>query len=117
MRSPLIGDYLHFYLGCKVVLNDEMIWLLSGVHKAYLVLDGGVYGLIKVTDYDMVKPVLRTTQSVTQEEWDAAPKSSLHIGVDSIFYSPELFNHLLSLRIDLFGLIENGLAIDAMSTR
>lgn len=117
MRSPLIRDYLHLYLGCQVVLNDDMIWILSGVHKEYAVLDGGVYGVIKVTDYGTVKPVLRTTKSVTQEEWNAAPKSSLHIGVDGIFYSTELFKHLLSLNIDLFGLIENGLAIDVVSTK
>lgn len=59
-----------------------------------------------------VIPILRTTQSITQSEWDKAPKSSLHIGTDGVFYSPELFNYLLSLHVDLFGLIEKGLALD-----
>lgn len=116
MRSPL-SEYLRFYIGGKVVLNDDMIWILCGVHNTYAVLDGGAYGVIKVTDYTTIKPILRTTQSVTQEEWDDAPKSSLHIGVDGIFYSPELFKYLLSLHIDLFGLIENDLAISAVSIR
>jgi hypothetical protein len=111
-----IKDYLHLYLGCKIVFNDDMVWILSGVHRFYAILDGGAFGVIKVTDYSTIKPILRPLSNMTEDEimeWRLINAGSQ---MPTIQQSAEEVKHLLSKHFDLFGLIEAGLAIDATST-
>lgn len=135
VRSPLLKEYLHYYIGSQVQYPDTdgklTIATLTGVSRA-----DGVETTYKrkkngcVGDYLAwrengshdsnalnLKLILRSMHSVTQDEWNNAPKGSFHIWVEGCFYSPELFKYLLSLHVDLFGLIEKGLAINAASIR
>src|SRR5438128_7897821 len=110
-----IKDYLHFYLGCDVKIEKSNYYLVHNrsVNAGMVITMTPAYlGDFLYTKNAEVKPILRTTQSVTQDEWNNAPKGSLHIGTDGIFYSPELFLYILNLQVDLFGLIEADLAIN-----
>ncbi len=130
VRSPLLVEYLHLYgIDCPILTPDGLGNVLviypnavevSINRIAYQQVMTGIKGggeMHYKYFYADLKLVLRTTQSVTQKEWDEAPKSSLHIGVEGCFYLPELFKYLIGLQIDLFGLIDNGLAIKAVSER
>jgi hypothetical protein len=112
-------DYLHYYLGCDVITTDDNETAeLVGVtdNDAHLVHKGtGSYGTCAS---EGVKPVLRRLEDMAEDEgvklfgteryWDIVCKEGRW---DS--FSCSEFHYLLRQRIDLFNLIDNGLAIDA----
>lgn len=79
-----IKDYLHFYIGSAWVITDKGKYLLSG----------DVYHQIMTCELELNYIELINT------------------GIPIVKYSPELFRKLLSARVDLFGLIDAGLAIE-----
>lgn len=109
-----IEDYLHLYLGC------EAYWQEDGIKSTYP----------KAIDYDMlknadwIKPLLRPLSDITEEELDDCTILSADMmNIISDPFSKERMivefecnarvnKYLLSKGFDLFGLIEDGLAID-----
>lgn len=117
-----LKDYLHYYIGhdCEVGSDSKtLIRPISG-HVVASVQSG----LKSVT----VKPILRTMDMLTDEEkvkwydlWPIGNPSTSTEGKINVVTewqnekhlhtTPPEFHYLLSIGIDRFGLIDNGLAI------
>jgi hypothetical protein len=127
-----IKDYLHLYLGCEVESNITWSSELIPIRKAdpediTLVYDALERQEKLPNDYNgkYCKPVLRHLSSMTDEESLECGKGVLDFyptkkgnekngGLwSSTTYHPSQILWLLSNHFDLFGLIEDGLAIDA----
>lgn len=122
-----IKDYLHLYLGCKVLLPDGSKDILD-----YVEIDQDIFWYSKGTDHDDkpvspciedIKLILRPLSDMTEEELQECgnmiydfsddPELNNHQWKDfEIGSAPEQFHWLLSKHFDLFGLIDAGLAID-----
>ena len=105
-----IYEYLHLYLGCNTNLGK-----LIGVNeKSYFIRseDGEI---IERTFFDepMIKLLLRKISNLNTEESSILNQKGLSIGRPRGYsFSPDAILYLLALRIDLFNLIAEGLAID-----
>ena len=105
-----IYKYLHLYLGCNTNLGK-----LIGVNeKSYFIRseDGEI---IERSFYDQpeVKLLLRKISDLNIEESAELNRKGLNIGRPRGYsFSPDAILYLLALRIDLFNLIAEGLAID-----
>ena len=103
-------EYLHLYLGC-----DTDIGKLSGVHdQSYLIrLPGGEMIERNFEDQPSVKLLLRKISDLNINESAELNQKGLSIGRPRGYsFSPDAILFLLSLRIDLFNLINEGLAIE-----
>ncbi len=107
-----IKDYLHLYLGCELQweLDKSMLFYFIGI------ADGGLHlksskmtGTITGVSYKDVKLALFPIEYAIKNEIitveNYKPYRKFHI-------TPNHFVSLISEQIDLFGLIESGLAID-----
>lgn len=165
-----LKDYLHFYLGCEVMVRKrerDKSWLKGKIsevsrnsnHGDWIEVNFGE--IVKIhtetwdestsnfhnyfIGYDEIKPILRKVESISDDEikeligWDKL--NELYVGIsfkkdrNSIIinysidaegegvypqthvisfscFSPSEFHYLLSKSFDLFGLIEENLAID-----
>lgn len=109
----MIKDYLHLYIGCKVydTFNDVVLTLTPMAYVGYM-----EHWQVE----SQIQPFLRPLSSVTEEEgieaeaeWNRGRALGDSIGqAISIAYAFRT-KYLLSKHFDLFGLIENGLALDA----
>lgn len=125
-----IEDYLHLYVGCEVAApnpyDDHGVeiakGLLTGIHGEYgpeiqFIIDGNAEEDPDYVEFIKVKPILRRLSSMTEEESNTAhriyfvDKIELLAIMDVAHF--ELCRYLLSRGFDLFGLIDEGLAIDA----
>jgi hypothetical protein len=66
----------------------------------------------------LIKPILRRFETLSRHEVDGLnklwPKENIkRTTEDSIMLDAEIINYLTSLHVDVFGWIDNGLAIDA----
>lgn len=118
-----IENYLHYYLGCDVMVPDEKeACKLVAVNDQSGYIDSGC-------DYPLaeIKPLLRPLFEITEEEAAMAFKSASPRGKvegrqvikyysNVSFLEPPEFHYLLSRGFDLFGLIDAGLAIDKTLT-
>lgn len=111
-----IKDYLHLYLGCELSINGNIYRLRSvDLTKKWIAFNAdGYYGNpIKTNLGTNVKPILRKLSSMTEEERNEL--RSLQPAGEDMFWLKNLgmpAHFLLSRGFDLFGLIEEGLAIE-----
>jgi len=122
-----IKDYLHYYIGCDVLLRLEGYenpMPITGIGETFFVLkfqNGD--SKIRIQHINCIRLILRPLSSMTDEELNVCgnmiydfsddPELSKHKWRDfEIGLAPEQFHYLLQQGFDLFGLIESGLAID-----
>lgn len=110
-----IEDYLHLYLGCECVR----------VKARYPYKKGEVIKLdIDTLKYfaSDVKPILRPLSSMAEEEAKELDLADVQIGLLAFGHrlqmhmTPDQFKKCLDKHFDLFGLIEEGLAIGSTKT-
>lgn len=124
-----IKDYLKYYIGCPAVNSwfpeDHQEYNKGWVLTAIQLNLPNPYKLEtkeEETWTDSVKPILRQLHSITNAEcganawtdkkgFDRFVEANTHNG--TMRWYADDFHYLLSLGIDLFGLIEAGLAVDA----
>ncbi len=126
-----LKDYLHLYLGCEAQFKYTMrendfelrIGKIIALYKNGIVdacdlrtnHNGIVYHNYK---QDIIKPILRPLSDMTEDERNQFESSKVFVKatpvhqVGNMQWTPETFKYLLSIGIDLFGLINDGLAID-----
>ncbi len=105
-----IDKYLHLYLGCNTNLGQ-----LTGVNKnSYSIrMKNGEIIERAFIDETLVKLFLRKISDLNIEESAELNRLGLNIGRPKGYsFTPEAMWYLLSLRIDLFNLIAEGLAIE-----
>ena len=124
VRSPLLKDYLHLYLGCNVFIDSPN----AAFNKDILDCDL-LERLYNDLPIELYKLIIRPLSSMTTEEaaecWKLTNTDREVEGWQVVdyfrreenFYEPKTFHYLLSKHFDLFGLIDNGIAIEAVSER
>ena len=118
-----IKDYIHYYLEQKAIF-DNNVWTISRVGTV-IRLTRGTTRRVEVHPEE-IKLLLRRIESLTNDEVyhyfnsissEKYIRDQLHVikrnMIDLIGMTPARFHYLLSLGIDLFGLIDAGLAVDA----
>lgn len=116
-----IKDYLHLYLNQVDVIIDSVTDAFkphfghAPGHKTQL---GPMLWVMVFEGHVTVKPILRPLSSMTEAEnkrWKAKMHKQYSGGAGHTGYleNPESFRYLLSIGIDLFGLIDSGLAVTA----
>ena len=109
-----LGDYLHLYYGCECIFElENSIWVNGTVDS--IVIERFKKGM-------RIKLLLRPLNDITDEELieygniefpelrDEFDIEGLKDTVMIEYYNAESFMFLLSKKLDLFGLIESGLA-------
>jgi hypothetical protein len=106
-----IAQYLPFYLGCNS--NKGKI---TGINQNCISVQSAENNII---EYDIdnadfiIKPYLRNLHSLTKDESTQLINKGMNIGRPKGYsFHPDAFLYLLTMRIDIFGLIESGLAVD-----
>lgn len=94
-----IKDHLHYYMGCDCIYEDD--FFVPSILK--------INGKILERWNDNFKLSIRPLSDMTEDE-----KKLLRVNPTYAHneYSPTEFHDLLKLGFDMFGLIENNLAID-----
>ncbi|MEP7251218.1 MAG: hypothetical protein ABI683_02525 [Ginsengibacter sp.] len=103
-------EYLHLYLGC-----DTNFGKLIGVHEnsCFIQKDNGEIFEKLFSDEQPVRLLLRKISDLNVEESETLNKKGLNIGRPRGYsFSPDAILYLLHLRIDLFNLIGEGMAIE-----
>lgn len=139
-----IKEYLHLYIGCECKFTDAgqiKTGVLSSIdlEESFAMVDVENDGRFN-PKYEEVEPILRPLASMTDEEFnefillfapeeinnESAKKSSFDIlkrdGIKAIRFGEdnepkvvfEMFRWILSKHFDIFNLIPEGLAIDAI---
>lgn len=109
--SMEIRKWLAFYLGCRTNLGE-----LIGI-KENLVMtkseNGNIVEFDTEDDAFPVKLLLRKINSLSPEQSVELISKGFSIGRPTGYsFSPAAFLFLITLHVDLFGLIEKGLAVD-----
>jgi len=111
-----IEDYLHLYLGCDtnngklVGINGGTCFILSG--------KGEITQQDLYENHHSIKPLLRKFSDISPDESSELNKRGISIGQRKGYsFTPDALLYLLSLRIDLFNLIGEGIAIDLNKTK
>ena len=106
-----IEDYLHLYLGCDT--NNGKIIGING-STCFILLQNGEISPVELNDKNQsIKPILRKFSDLNVNESTELNKRGISIGQRKGYtFTPDAFVYLLNLRIDLFNLIAEGLAID-----
>ncbi len=144
VRSPLLKDYMHLFLGCNVFIDSPN----AAFNKDILDCDL-LERLYNDLPIDLYKLILRPLSDMTEDEAIELTKPIVVYGdlenvrkyetykniygrivvswgeglrekyspMDETFFSPKQIFFLLSNHFDLFGLIDAGLAINAVSER
>jgi hypothetical protein len=99
-----IEKYLPFYMGCPTNLG-KMVGVVN--HKVFTETDDG-----NIVQHDStasgfsMKLLLRRLKDISEAESSALIEKGFSIGRPKGYsFSPDAFLYLLSLRVDLFGLI------------
>ncbi len=111
-----IKDYISLYIGCEIQTPDcigvnlglyyaDEIGYFNGVNIRYP--NGKVY----VQNYNQVKPILRPLSDMTEEDEEVTGLNPTYEFGHHVF-SPDEFLYFISKAFDIFGLIDEGLAID-----
>lgn len=123
-----LKDYVHLYLGCDINTGGQIERLKSVDENGNIetLFRGHLINYYNINDYEC-KLILRPLSSLSNEEaanigilpkkeWYESTQEErikwLYDNKDKEIYSPKDFMYLLSIGIDLFNLIESGLAID-----
>lgn len=118
MIMKKLEDYLPLYLGCELFTGTGTVTLFA-VTKEIIPVTTFKVAVINgnqtySTDLGNMLPILRPFQSMTKEEQKLWESKCEIVKVNGFVNdTPESFRYLLSIGIDLFGLIEAGLAVDA----
>ncbi len=109
--SKKIAEYLPFYLGCNtnkgklLGMNQQVIFIQSALGNI-------IEEDIEKADF-FIKPFLKKRHDLSNEESSKLIEKGINIGRPKGYsFSPDAFLYLLSLHVDLFNLIEKGLALD-----
>ena len=69
--------------------------------------------IIAINKSELIKPILRRLRDLNSNEREELNKKGISIGQrKGHSFTPEAIYYLLSLKIDIFNLIEEGLAIE-----
>lgn len=133
-NKSLTAAQLALYLGCKVIVADIEYELaevsVTGTCCVYRKEDG-----LEHFDASVIKPILRKLSSLTEaeserinmliDEYIDGESPGIRYWQDGFFEShdisgtwcgvPAVWQHLLSIGVDLFGWIDAGLAVDAQT--
>ena len=111
-----IDDYLHLYLGCDTN-NGKLIGINGSICS--ILSQNGEIKLADLNDQSQsIKPILRKFSDMNNNESTELNKRGISIGQRKGFsFTPEAVLYLLTLRIDIFNLIGEGLAIDLNSPK
>lgn len=106
-----IEDYLHLYLGCDT--NSGKLVGING-STCLLLSQNGEINLGDLNNRNQpIKPILRKFGDLNNQESTELNKRGISIGQRKGYsFTPDAILYLLSLRIDLFNLIAEGLALD-----
>lgn len=106
-----IEDYLHLYLGCDT--NNGKLVGINGSDCILLSHNGQMIYESLHDKNQPIKPILRKFGDLSIIESTELNKRGISIGQRKGYsFTPDAILYLLSLRIDLFNLIAEGLAID-----
>ena len=131
LEFEILANYLPFGLQL-IEIGDTQPSKLKGLsldvlNRPFCEVDNPLYEVEQIIHISEVKPILRPMSDISKEElsktWEnhvdylttgrpgLIKKLGMKNYIDGIPYSH--FKYLMKYRFDLFGLIENGLAIDA----
>jgi hypothetical protein len=105
-----IDTYLHLYIGA-----DTNFGKLVGINQdtCFLLSENGKIDQRSISGSNTVKPLLKRINKLTPEQSIELNKRGLSIGRPKGYsFAPDAFLYLLGIRVDLFGLIDNELAIE-----
>ena len=106
-----IEEYLHLYLGCDT--NSGKLIGINGSTCFILSQDGQINPEDLNNKNQSIKPILRKFNDMSITESTELNKRGISIGQRKGYsFTPDSILYLLTLRIDLFNLIAEGLAID-----
>jgi hypothetical protein len=106
-----IENYLHLYLGCDT--NNGKLVGINGSTCFILSQNGEINQGDLNNKNHSIKPILRKFSDLNIHESTELNKRGVSIGQRKGFsFTPDAILYLLTLRIDLFNLIAEGLAID-----
>ena len=99
---------MHLYLGCNT--NEGK---LVGIHQTSYLIQKENGEIIPINKSETIKPILRKLSDMNSNESEELNKKGVSIGQRKGYsFTPEAIYYLLSLKIDIFNLIEEGLAIE-----
>lgn len=134
VSSHLLREALHFYIGCQIEYTNKDGKLIRATLTGVSRCDGvettykrkkygciGDYLAWKENGYHNanafnVKPILKRTTNITDAEVKEMPFKQ-YPDFENKMFTPEQTIYLLKNGFDLFGLIDAGLAIEAVSKR
>jgi len=103
-----IDDYIHLYLGCNT--NEGQ---LVGIYQETYLIRKANNEVIAINKSESIRPILRKLNDLNSNESEELNRKGISIGQRKGYsFTAEAIHYLLSLKIDLFNLIENGLAIE-----
>jgi len=107
-----------FFIGCPCVIKDSSEPIPSTIEGIDIHLDAVISERVNYCP-SLVKPILRNMESLNREEVEHLnklwPKTDT---VDAnILKNADMINYLTSIHVDVFGWVEQGLAIDASYSR
>ena len=106
-----IEDYLHLYLGCDT--NNGKLVGINGSDCIILLQTGEIKHESLYDKSQPIKPILKKFSDLNITESAELNKRGISIGQRKGYsFTPDAILYLLSLRVDLFNLIGEGLAID-----
>jgi hypothetical protein len=106
-----IEDYLHLYLGCET--NNGKLVGINGSTCFILSQNGEINHEDLNNKNQSIKPILRKFSDLSIHESTELNKRGISIGQRKGYaFTPDAIVYLLTLRIDIFNLIAEGLAID-----
>ena len=103
-----IDDYIHLYLGCntnegKLVGIFQKTWLIQKPNNE----------VAEISKSESIKPILRKLKDLSSKESEELNRRGISIGQRKGYsFTAEAIYYLLSIKVDLFNLIEHGLAIE-----
>ena len=106
----LPANYLHLYLGCETTMGKLVI---VNLHSCFTETNSGELVETKFTENPFpVKLIVKKLRELTDEESRELINRGISIGRPKGYsFSPDAFLFLLSCKVDLFGLMEYGLAV------
>lgn len=106
-----------FYIGCPCYIMDTDKPILDAIEGIDAVMNMVISERVNY-EPSIIKPVLRRFETLSRHEVEGLNKlwPKEHISrttLESIHLDANIINYLTSLNVDVFGWIEQGLAIDA----
>lgn len=117
MENKLSAIDFRFFIGCPCYIMDTDQPVLDKIEG----IDGALNMVISErVNYppDIIKPILRKFESISRHEIEGLNKLWPHENIqrtafESIKLDANIINYLTSINVDVFGWIDQGLAIDA----